>query len=317
MQKHLFKILIAILFVGICFGQSNKKWQVIKEDSEKIIYLDTKNISEVGDQLSVWSMFVYKVMSKTDENGRRIGKVKNQYVINKSAKSFSVVGKLIYDEIGRIIKNNSNPVGPTNQVNTESYPVSSDKDVELILNKVHQFLKTGSVTDEMASTVDDMDEEKSDEDENYDEESSETEEIKPAEPVVTNPIVNTKPKENKIVFRKSKNDSEEIPSARPVNDNETPEANPSESNTGDRYDVKKEKIVRGVIFTDGNVFVVQKSAWRERHKAEKIVKALKRKGEKAFITEAKIPSKGGTWYRVRVGYFNSLSEAEKYARTHR
>jgi cell division protein FtsN len=41
-------------------------------------------------------------------------------------------------------------------------------------------------------------------------------------------------------------------------------------------------------------------------------------GENAFVVEADLPQLDGIWYRVRVGYFNSLSEArtakEKMAR---
>lgn len=315
MQKHFFKIFTAILIVGLCFGQSNKKWQVIKEDSEKIIYLDTKNISEVGDQLSVWSMFVYKVMSKTDENGRRIGKVKNQYVINRSAKNFSVVGKLTYDEIGRIIKNNNNPVGPANQVKSEAVDISTDKDVELIAKMAEQFLKTGTLVAEVAPAEEETsDEEYAEEEETYDSESEESMDVQPAKPVKKAPLIPVKTKENKIVFRRSKDKSEDIPSANPVS-NDIPKARPAGSEA--KYKVENEQVVRGVIFTDGNIFVVQKSSWKEKYKAEKAVKRLKQKGEKAFMTEANIPAKGGTWYRVRVGYFNSLSEAEKYVRNHR
>lgn len=324
MLKIFFNFITIVLLLGLCFGQSNKKWQVIKEDSEKIIYLDTKNISEVEDQLSVWSMFVYKVMSKTDENGRRIGKIKNQYVIYKSTKKFSVVGKLIYDEIGRIIRNNSNPIGPSNQTTNESIAISTDDDVKLIFNKAQQFLSTGAIANDVAENDEnpDKEEEYTDEEESYEEEVTPEQvqpEVQPARTVKRAPVIPKKTKDNKIVFRKTKTDTsdkDEIPAARPVS-SEIPSATPVKSENTDTYNIENEQVVRGVIFTDGNVFVVQKSAWREREKAEKAVRRLKQKGDKAFITEAEIPSKGGTWYRVRVGYFNSLSEAEKYVRTHR
>jgi len=312
MQKQFFKILTAVLIAGLCFGQSNKKWQVIKEDSEKIIYLDTKNISEVGDQLSVWSMFVYKVMSKTDENGRRIGKVKNQYVVNKSTKKYAVVGKLTYDEIGRIIKNNSNSVGPSNQVTTETFKISSDKDVQLIVKIAEQFLKTGSLVAEITPAEEDPEEENTDI-ETADYEYEETN-VAPAKPIKQTPLVPVKTKENKIVFRRSKKQTQDISSAEPAF-NDIPKARPVTGKL--KYNVQNEQIVRGVIFTDGNIFVVQKSSWREKSKAEKAVRRLKQRGENAFMTTANIPSKGGVWYRVRVGYFNTLSEAEKYVRAHR
>jgi len=33
-------------------------------------------------------------------------------------------------------------------------------------------------------------------------------------------------------------------------------------------------------------------------------------GENAFIIEVNLPELDGIWYRVRIGYFNSLREAQ-------
>ena len=321
MLRLIFNLLTLLIVFNLCIAQSNKKWQVIKEDSEKIIYLDTKNISEVEDQLSVWSMFVYKVMSKTDENGRRIGKIKNQYVIYKATQKYSVVGTLTYDEIGRIIRNNSSNVGATAQLKSETKSLSANRDVNLIFEKALQFLASGSITQDVAAIESDDSDEYDSEEMNYDDQEEtyqETEESSSASNLKRAVAVPTKTKNNKIVFRKVKTDednNEDIPVARPVG-GDTPVARSVDSSS-DSYNAANERSVRGVIFTDGNVFVVQKSAWREKYKAEKAVNRLKQKGQKAFITEANIPAKGGTWYRVRVGYFNSVAEAEKYVRTHR
>ncbi len=67
-----------------------------------------------------------------------------------------------------------------------------------------------------------------------------------------------------------------------------------------------------MIFTDGKLYLFQVSAWQSKPDAENAVRKLKNRGHNAFITEAYIPQKGGTWYRVRIGYFNSYNEARNY-----
>jgi len=78
------------------------------------------------------------------------------------------------------------------------------------------------------------------------------------------------------------------------------------------YDTKSERIIKGTIFSDGQKFCYQVSSWKIKSRAENEVARLKRNGENAFIVEANVPSKGGLWYRVRIGYFNSLEETENY-----
>ncbi|MGK9367579.1 SPOR domain-containing protein [Melioribacter sp. Ez-97] len=66
------------------------------------------------------------------------------------------------------------------------------------------------------------------------------------------------------------------------------------------------------IFTDGSRYYVQTSSWRNEAKAINEVSNWKRKGHKAYIMKVNIPEKGGIWFRVRVGPFNSESEARKF-----
>jgi cell division protein FtsN len=66
------------------------------------------------------------------------------------------------------------------------------------------------------------------------------------------------------------------------------------------------------IYFDGSKYNFQTSSWRNKAKAELEAKRLKRLGLDAFITEAYLPQKGGTWYRVRIGSFNSQKEAQEF-----
>lgn len=77
------------------------------------------------------------------------------------------------------------------------------------------------------------------------------------------------------------------------------------------YDFNSEQLISKTIFTDGKKFCIQVSSWKENQKAEREVNKLKNMGYQAFMVKVNIPQRG-IWYRVRVGYFSSLEEAEEF-----
>lgn len=66
------------------------------------------------------------------------------------------------------------------------------------------------------------------------------------------------------------------------------------------------------VYFDGSSFNVQVSSWRNKLKAEQEAARLKNMGHDAFLVEAYLPQKGGMWYRVRIGSFNSHEAAEQF-----
>ena len=76
------------------------------------------------------------------------------------------------------------------------------------------------------------------------------------------------------------------------------------------YDYSNEKHVGNMIFTDGNTYVFQVASFRTRPQAEQVAQSLNNVGEKAFVVEANLPSLDGIWYRVRVGYYPTLYDAQ-------
>ena len=66
------------------------------------------------------------------------------------------------------------------------------------------------------------------------------------------------------------------------------------------------------IYFDGKNYSYQTSSWPRKIRAEQEIKRLRTLGINAFIVEAYLPQKGGTWYRVRVGFFNSEKETQDY-----
>lgn len=78
-----------------------------------------------------------------------------------------------------------------------------------------------------------------------------------------------------------------------------------------RYNASNEKNIGDMVFTDGMVYTVQISSWRERSKADTEAAKLREAGYKAFVIEANLPELDGRWYRVRVGHFDSIAEARR------
>lgn len=80
--------------------------------------------------------------------------------------------------------------------------------------------------------------------------------------------------------------------------------------TGGEYNPQSETIRAQNIFSDGRLFCVQVAAYVQREMADADVTALRARGHQAFVTEGLV--KGRTWYRVRVGFFQSAAEAKRY-----
>lgn len=70
--------------------------------------------------------------------------------------------------------------------------------------------------------------------------------------------------------------------------------------------------VSKTVYFDGKSYNFQVSSWRNKYKAEQEVQRLRNQGYNAFVLEAYLPEKGGTWYRVRIGSFQSREEAEQF-----
>lgn len=77
----------------------------------------------------------------------------------------------------------------------------------------------------------------------------------------------------------------------------------------DTYNSEKDKKVKGSIYSDGNLYCYQISAFKGEKVAKDEAKRLTKLGFKAYVFKFK--QNKTTWYRVRVGDFYSLEEAEK------
>ncbi len=79
-----------------------------------------------------------------------------------------------------------------------------------------------------------------------------------------------------------------------------------------KYNIDNEVFVTPQILTDGKLYVVQLSSWKTQQKADRVADRLKSEGHNAFVEQAYINKFKSTWYRVRVGYFNTFEQAKEY-----
>ncbi len=63
----------------------------------------------------------------------------------------------------------------------------------------------------------------------------------------------------------------------------------------------------------GKSYVVQVASFQDKKLADAYANNLRKKGYNAFVERAFVEWKGGSWYRVRVGYFDSIEKANEIA----
>ena len=74
------------------------------------------------------------------------------------------------------------------------------------------------------------------------------------------------------------------------------------------YDILKDKFISNGIFTDGNIFCFQVDIFQEIKKAKELQRKINSLGYQSYIFNIKLNNL--TWYSVRIGYFDSLQDAE-------
>jgi hypothetical protein len=77
------------------------------------------------------------------------------------------------------------------------------------------------------------------------------------------------------------------------------------------FDLNNESMVKKNIWTDGKLYAIQLASFTDENRADASVRTWKDKGYNAFKVTKFITRYNRTYYRVRVGYYNSLKEAEQ------
>lgn len=300
-MKKLFIILVVFGASSVFAQLNSSKWIKVLESPDESLYIDSSNINLTDDQLSIVSLLVYNEPTLAQAINKKVKNEKSQILFNLTSRKYTVLGTLFYDSTLKIVGESSLP---GLSIGKESFgtSVDSNKYMLALFNKALSIFNISP----------------------FEFKKKETKPSLIAERLPT--IINNSPTKieantTESVDRKKieelnkfidKTESPETKKENKPNISPPVTANTKEKSNSSDYQVSTERNLRGTIYTDGNKYCFQVSSWRNKGKAEREASKLKSKGHNAFITEAYVSGKGGTWYRVRVGYFNSAEETENY-----
>lgn len=313
------KVLLLLFVLGgtSLFAQTpGAKWVNILDIEDQKVFVDTSTIKQFQNQISVLSITYFKTPQMVESLNKQASSVKSQILFNLSLQKYSTVGTLYYDDKLKILGESSLP-GLSGSGETYAIPIDSNQVAANIYDYCLKFINRGEKTisdkdfskqGDRTRTIIDKQIGKDTLPKPSDNNSESKKEEKPIqktesvknEPVIKTPV--TKPVEKdtsvKVVDQSTKKKEEAI-KALASKRNEARQ-NISETNP------------KSTIFSDGNKYSFQVSSWKNKAKAESEAAKLKAQGHNAFISEAYVSERKGTWYRVRIGYFNSIEETEAY-----
>ena len=295
------KSLIIVFFISniLILGQdANRSWYIIQDANDKVVYIDTSNIELTDNQLFVRNIIMYRQPVFMHTLQQDVKRSKSHLLFDVDQKTYSVIGAIFYDIKGAII-GETDDVGVTSGSSNFSLKIQENSVYDIIMKKSLEYLNTNRITIEPSEYLKNKSEEILAEIENREEnliENEETEHVTTEVPAL--PEVVEVPKPIPPVIPKVEEKITQVPKEKPE---------PVVKNN--IYDASKEKAVKSLIYTDGNLYCFQVSSWKREEIAKQEVDRLRKQGYDSFYVEAEIPNRG-TWYRVRVGYFTSIDEAQ-------
>ncbi|MEW6006278.1 MAG: SPOR domain-containing protein [Stygiobacter sp.] len=286
-MKKIFLIIIINSLLTNAQTLSNK-WILVSESNNEKVYVDTSSIKKFENQISALIFSFYKTPKTIQSVEEKVYSSKEQIFFTMVSQKYAKIGSLYYDDKLKILGEKS---FPGLNINTQNFsePIDSNETVKTIYDFCIKFLNKK----EQISFEDQEKRKKEQKREML---------IKIAEGKTSDL--------KRIDEQKSNLPKIESDSTIKVIDNRTLKEKFISSNQKLSEDNNWKPTTSKTIFSDGSKYVFQVSSWKNKAKAESEVRKLKSKGFDAFIVEANVPERGGKWYRVRVGYFNSIEEAE-------
>ncbi len=329
-------LLILFITVTIIPQTPVKKWVVVQDLQDRIVYLDTTSIKIYNSQLSVWSLSVFREPQNIAPFQEDVYQIKSNFVFNDAPKTYSVIGTLYYDDSFKIIGESSAPRISGGESKFE-LPIREGTMVEALFLIAKNYLITGQaqIPGREFSKNNEISK-RNVSNKNRDEILKDTA-LEQDGPLIISPEQNLSLIESGNDNKAQKNKSEEKEDSQErvsktaellkkiLEKDEAPETSvktdlkpesekAEEKSQSKNYNPTNEKNIQVYYWSDGNQYIIQLSSWKNKEVAQKIVNQLKSKGHNAYVMRAELPGKG-TWYRVRIGYFNSLEEAKNYKRT--
>jgi cell division septation protein DedD len=321
MKKNILS-LTAFFFLALdlCAQSPGPKWEKVFESNDETVFVDTSSIRQFEKQISAMSMTYYKKPQVISSIGNEAVSLKSQLLFNAATKKYTLIGTLYYDRNLKILGETSLP-GFASGSESFSLPVEGNAAMNAVFNKTVEYLKIGITSGETVEAAPAAEK-------NSGSNIPLSQSDKRIIPSVTDPQVsgdapdrvamylNKKDSVEKASLRSSanKNESKQQPNVKQRQKDETStpvvtdkkKDSPAVSETPP----EKETNPKSTIFKEGSKYSFQVSSWKNRSKAESEVNRMKNKGHNSFLAEGIV--NGVTWYRVRIGYFDSLEETETY-----
>jgi len=316
MRKH-DVIIVMLILCGIkLYAQSpGQKWESVYDSKDQVIYVDTSSIKQFENQISVLSITTYKQPQLIASLNREAASVKSQILFNAASKKYTVIGTLYYDKNLKILGETSLP-GFTSGSENFSISFEGNEAMTAVFNKSVEYLKSG------VAVIEQKDFSKNN-DKNKEQSSSNSPKSKLSGNQLNKSAKDSVNTKDRVALFLSKKDSVQRSeqtknNTLPSNEKLKPNTNLKSLVTSKRnetiskqeHESESETNPKSTIFTDGTKYSFQVSSWKNKSKAESEVNRLKSEGHNSFITEGYV--RGAIWYRVRIGYFNSLEETEEY-----
>ncbi|MDZ7763935.1 MAG: hypothetical protein U5K00_05855 [Melioribacteraceae bacterium] len=296
------KIIIILFLIVITFAQSPaKKWVIIQDLEDRIVYLDTSTIKAYENQLSLWSLTTFRQPQHVTPFQDQVYQIKSNFLFTDAANTYNVIGTLYYDKTTKIIGESSTPRIASGE-ETFELPVQPGSSIEALFDAAKNYLNTGNVevpeSEYLANT--DFSQERPQRRSNTETPSTDTAETQ-TEPIKLSPEqnialideANVKTLEARDSIQrsdtlrkiKSKQDSVKR-SEKPKEEASKPKRTPKPI-----YDETSDQNIRGNYWSDGNLFVIQLSSWRRENVAKEIVEQKKAEGHNAFVMSVNLPGR--------------------------
>lgn len=336
------KIFLLLFVSGILLAQTPaKKWVIIQDLQDRIVYLDTSAVKEYDNQLSVWGLNIFRNPQRVTPFQEEVYQIKSNLLFNSVTNTYSLIGTLYYNRSGKIIGESAAPRITGGEDNFE-FPIQPGSSIETLYQKAFTYNQTGTLDVEESEYLANTDFSKVNPNNNSSAQKTKDESAgEQSGPVVISPEKNialideanakkiaeqdsiakadsARRADNPLLKREFIDKSAAAKPSPPSNkanlskiklDKEPKTTKPKPIN----YDESQDQNVRGNIWSDGTKYVIQLSSWRRENVADEIVMKQKETGHNAFKMTVELPGRG-TWYRVRIGYFDTLQEAQNYQR---
>ncbi|MAT58838.1 MAG: hypothetical protein CMF23_12770 [Ignavibacteriae bacterium] len=138
------KLVFIVLLTVILQSQTiDKKWVIIQDIDDRIVYLDTSTLKMMNNQISAWTNIYYREPIELSPFQPKARSVKSQFLINPVTRKFQVIGSIYYDDKGAMVSESSNSRFGIGNFQSDVDDVSG---MEIVLEKAQEYLNNGKIT---------------------------------------------------------------------------------------------------------------------------------------------------------------------------